>query len=214
MQERLITLDRAYEREYEFIIRSLDKAKIIWAESYLGRRPAISVVTQNEQERDLCAILEEALMTSFKWRYYIENIETSDNKTEDKALIFCLLNFDSGAERRYFKEKIFPQREIHLDAIYNFRMSEVKAVWKSYVELINDFYSTYPTRSDKLELIGYTFSINLRKMDEKPIKCFVSEQKEDNILQNIFYYGEKTVKIPKSNREILDIVKDLFGKYC
>ena len=214
MQERLITIDRAYEREYEFITRSLDKAKIIWAESCLGRRSAINVVTKSEQEIMLCAILEEVLMTSFKWRYYMENIEASAGRIEDRALVFCLLDFDAGAERKFFKEKIFPQSEIHLDAIYNFRMREVKAVWRSYVELINDFYSTYPTRSDKLELIGYTFSINLRQMEKKRIKCFVSEQKDDNILQNIFYYGEKTVKIPRSNKEILDIVKDLFGKYC
>lgn len=214
MQERLVTIDRVYEREYDFIVRSLKKNKIVWAEETLGRRLAIYVATAGErEERFFSSILEEVLMTAFKWHYYTQRSDFVCDKIEDKALKYCLLDFDSGAERRYFREKIFCENAIHIDPIYYFGMGVVKAVWDSYVELINDFYSTYPMRSDKLELIGYMVSLNERKGYEKRLKYYITDEKEDNVLQNIFYYGERSVKIPKDSKGILSLVNDIFGKF-
>ncbi len=214
MRERLISIDRSYEREYGYIVKSLEKEKIISAESEYGSRLNVHVATvSDKEERLLCSVLEEVLFTGFKWRYYAENVSAEANFAEDKALRFCLLDFDSGAERRFFREKIFTSLNIHIDAVYNFGMGVVKNVWRSYVELINDFYSTIPDRSDKLELIAYTLSLNIRKSEAKRMKYYVEDGKEQKILQNVFYYREKPQRVSYQNEEVERLVREIFGKY-
>lgn len=214
MRERLISIDRRYEKEYDYIVKSLQKAKIISAQSSCGARLMVHAVAVSPKEESLLScVCEEVLLTGFKWRYYEENVLSNTNSVEDKALRFCLLDFDSGAERRFFKEKIFTESNVHIDAVYNFGMGVVKNVWKSYAELLSDFYSTSPDRADKIELIAYMLSLNLRKNEKRMLKYYVEEEKSAKILQNVFYYKEKPKQFAFIEKDAQRLISEIFGNY-
>ncbi len=214
MQERLVTYDRRYQSEYDFTLSSLEKAGILCAPSEEGRRLGICIATNSDKEEKLLSsVLEEVLLTGFKWRYYSELIKVGEG-VEDEALLFCLLDFDSGAERRFFKDKIFKKSvNIHLDAIYNFGMREVIAVWESYARLVIEFYETYPERVDKVELIAYLLSLNYKKAVQRTVKYYVRQKEESILLQDIFFYRKRGAYIPQKFTDIRDLVEELFGKY-
>lgn len=211
MRERLITLDWIYEDEYDFIIKNLKEQNILHAEHELGRRYAIDVASVDEKrEKAFRSILEEVLFTSFKWKYY-DNAFSQRDSVEDKAIRYCLLDFDAKMERKFFRERIFCQKEIHIDAEYNFSFGKIKEIWLGYVDLLKEFYLSKPDRIDKLELVAYMLSENIKKGFTKAIKCYISQDSSDRIVQDIFYYREKGVKIPDSEEKLRVLVKDLFG---
>lgn len=214
MQERTITFDRMYQREYDFALGVLERAGVLCAPTELGRRLGISVATVSQrEERLLSDIIEEILMTGFKWRYYTGLVQKR-REVEDVALIFCLLDFDSGAERVFFRERIFAKSiNIHPDAVYNFAMKEVRSVWESYARLILDFYDSEPDREDKRELIAYMLSHSPGKSSPKRIRYTVSSEERDIILQNIFFYRKRGVYIPAKYPDVRELVEELFGKY-
>lgn len=214
MRERLISIDNYYEKEYDYIVKSLQKAKIISAQSTSGARRNVHVATVNDkEEKIICGAIEEVLFTGFKWRYYVENVLSKSDCVEDKALRFCLLDIDSQIERRFFREKVFSSGDVHIDAVYNFGMGVVKNVWNSYVDLMNDFYSTSPDRIDKTELIAYVLSLNLRKSESKTVKYYVEEEKVSRFLQNVFYYKEKPRNTLFVDKDTQRLVSEIFGNY-
>ena len=213
MQERLITLEREYERDYDYIKKQLHKEQILFASHEIGRRLALDVVTTSqEQEMKLKSILEETLFTSFKWNYYLNAIYRRE-EVEDYAILFCLLDYDSGAERKFFQDKIFCDKELHLDAVFNFKIKEIKSVWLGYVDLVNEFYKTKPERRDKLELIAYMLSLNIKNNSIKEREYYIFEDKKRQTLQDLFYYRKKDCSKSIIDKDIQLLIVDLFGNY-
>lgn len=210
MRERLVTLERLYQREYDYIIRNLERKNILYAKDEVGRRLAVDIATRIDQELDLESILVEVIITSFKWKYY-ESVLSKKTKVEDIAVLFCLLNFDLGAERKFFKEKVFQEREIHLDAIYNFSMGKIKSCWDGYAKLITEFYESLPSRLDKVELIAYMLSI-INKQKSR-IKYYIFDDDKGKIIQDIFHFNEKIDLKGNKYQDILQVTEEIFGKY-
>lgn len=210
MRERVVTLDRLYQREYDYIIRSLEHKNILYAKHEIGRRLAVDIATRIDQELDLESILVEIFITSFKWKYY-ESILPKKTKVEDIAVLFCLLNFDLSAERRFFREKVFPNNELHLDAVYNFSMAKIKSCWDGYGKLIAEFYQSLPCRLDKVELIAYMLSI-INKQKSR-VKYYIFEDDKGKIIQDIFHFNEKIDFKGNKYQDILQVAEEIFGKY-
>lgn len=212
MQERLITLERQYEREYSYIKEQLRKEQILFAPHEIGRRLALDVATTGvEQENKLKSIVEEVLFTAFKWEYYARSIKRSED-VEDLAILFCLLDFDSIGERKFFRDKVFDKKELHIDAVYNFGIKEIKSVWLGYVDLVNEFYKTRPERCDKLELIAYMLSLNIKNNSKKQREFYLFEDSKKTALQDLFYYRKKDCTISGADKDVQLLIADLFGK--
>ena len=212
MQEKVVTLDWHYKKEYQYLINSAKAKGLLYGYDYRAGRWEVYVAVREESEDEiLSALCEEVLLTSLKWRYFEPFVGKYFKTPEDKALIFSLLDFDSKAERLFFKEKIYQGNEIHIDAYFNFRLANVKKVWDGYIELITDFYAHKPELPEKLELTAYMLTVNRRCRDKRLGRFFVFDNVQDEYLQKIFYYHEKIGIIPPSCEEESKIVKKIFG---
>lgn len=211
MQEKLLTVDDYYKREYDFMLAELKANAFTYAESRMGSRRELYVAVMDEEEgKKLFSILEEVILTSMKWRYYEEHLKLPQNVV-DKALAYALLDFDSLGERRFLYENVYPKAELHLDALYNFSLKELKNVWSGYVDLVKDFYSNTPDEDEKCELIGYMYAMSGKSRLRRRSRLFVSDEKEDNLLQRIFFYREKVPLDVENYQSIKKIVKKIFA---
>lgn len=210
MQEKLLTVDGYYKREYDFMLRELKNNSFTYAESRRGNRLELYVAVMDEEEgKKIFSILEEVILTSMKWRYYEKSLT---NKTSvDKALSYALLDFDTLGERRYVFENVYPKSELHLDALYNFSLKELKNVWSGYVDLVKDFYSSMPDEDEKCELIGYMYAMSGKNRLKRKSRLYLSDEKEDILLQKIFFYREKVPPEVENYEDIKKIVKKIFA---
>lgn len=211
MQEKLLTIDENYEREYCFMLNEFKANAFTYAESKRGSRRELYVAVMDEEEgRKLFSILEEVILTSMKWRYYKEHLKLPQNVV-DRALAYALLDFDSLGERRFLYENVYPKSELHLDALYNFSFKELKNVWLGYVDLVKDFYSNNPDEDEKCELIGYMYAMSGKSRLRRKSRFFLSESDEDILLQRIFFYREKMPSGVENHENIKKIVKKIFA---
>ena len=188
MQEKLLTVDGYYKREYDFMLAELKGNAFTYAESKRGSRRELYVAVMDEEEgKKLFSVLEEVMLTSMKWRYYEEYLKIPGS-TADRALLFALLDFDSLGERRFLYESVYPKPELHLDALYNFSLKELKNVWSGYVDLVRDFYSNNPDEEEKCELIGYMYAMSGKSRLRRRSRLYLSDDGEDVLLQRIFFY--------------------------
>lgn len=212
MQEKVVTLDWNYKEDFLYLLDKVRDRGLIYGDMVRGDRRELYVAIREESDHTfLSDCCEEVLLTSFKWRYFSEYVSSYIKTVEDKALLFALLDFDSQGEREYFLEKIYPLDSVHLDAHYNFGMSHVKNVWEGYVDLIRDFYLHRPDSKEKLELTAYMITVNRRNRKKRGERYYLFHSKQDKILQNIFYYHEKTDFFPEDCLEASKIVKKIFG---
>lgn len=212
MQEKVISLDLDYKKEFDYLLSSVKGEGFLYGKTVRGDRTELYVAIENQdQDKFLFGLIEEVLLTAFKWRYFAPFVLDYIQNVEDKALLFALLDFDSKAERKFFKDRIFTQNQLFLDAHYNFGIRPIKRVWDGYVELIVDFYSHRPSLSEKIELIAYMMTVNRRNRDERTGRYYLFDTAEDKYLQNIFYYHEKIAIIPKDCENANKIVKKIFG---
>lgn len=211
MQEKLLSVDRFYAREYDFMLNELKTHAFTYAESERGNRLELYVAVMDDNEgRKLFSILEEVVLTSMKWRYYEDELKLPDS-TIDRALGYTLLDFDSMGERRFVYENLFPKAELHLDALYNFSLKELKDVWAGYVDLVKDFYQSNPDEDEKCELIGYMYTMSGKARLGRKSRLYLSEDKQDILLQKIFFYREKATHEVENYEEVKKIVKKIFA---
>lgn len=211
MQEKLLSVDRYYLREYQFMLGELNSSGFTYAPSERGNRLELYVAIMDDDERKkLFSILEEVVLTSMKWRYYEKELALP-NSTIDRALGYTLLDFDSMGERRFIYENLFPKAELHLDALYNFSLKELKSVWSGYVELVKDFYQSSPDEDEKCELIGYMYTMSGKARLVRKSRLYLSNDVQDILLQKIFFYREKATQEIESYEEIKKIVKKIFA---
>lgn len=211
MQEKLLTIDENYKREYSFMLAELKASAFTYAESKRGSRKEVYVAVMDEEEgKKLFSILEEVILTSMKWRYYEDYLKLPQNVV-DKALKYTLLDFDSLGERRFLYENVYPKAELHLDALYNFSLKELKSVWSGYVDLVKDFYSNNPDEEEKCELIGYMYAMSSKSRLRRKSRLFLSECDEDILLQRIFFYREKLPLGIENHENVKKIVKKIFA---
>lgn len=211
MQEKLLSIDTFYKREYDYMLEELKKHSFTYAPSERGSRLELYVaITDDEERRRLFSIVEEVFLTSMKWRYYTEKLNIIAD-TVDQALLYTLLDFDSIGERRYIYENIFPNPQIHIDALYNFSLSEVKSAWSGYVELLKDFYQSLPNEEEKCELIGYMYTMNGKNRIKRRGRLYLSGDGEKMLLQKVFYYREKIADEVDKYEGVKKIVKKIFA---
>ncbi|MBQ2714325.1 MAG: hypothetical protein IJF76_01700 [Clostridia bacterium] len=212
MQEKVVSLDKRFEKEYEFILNGVIGDGVLYGDIERGDRRELYVGFSEEgRDRYFISLCEEVLLTAFKWRYFEPYVKGCMNTPTDKALIFSLLDFDSSSERGFFRDKIYPHNALHLDALYNFGIKNVKKVWDGYVELIMDFYSHSPGMEEKCELTAYMTSVNKRCKRVREARYYLFEEKESKILQNLFYYHEKGKVVGEELGDCAKIVKKIFG---
>ena len=212
MQEKVVSLDANYKKEFDYLLSSVKGEGLLYGKTHRGERLELYVAIENQAQDDyFFGLVEEVLLTAFKWRYFSPFVSDYIQNAEDKALLFALLDFDSKAERKFFKDRIFTQNELFLDAHYNFGINPIKRVWEGYVELIVDFYSHRPSFSEKIELIAYMITVNRRNREERAGRYYLFDSAEDKYLQKVFYYHEKIAIIPKDCENANKIVKKIFG---
>ena len=211
MHEKLLTLDGYYKREYDFMIGELSRHRFTYAESESGKRLELYVAILDEEEgRILFSILEEVILTSMKYRYYKSELNLPKAPI-DVALGYALLDFDSMGERRFIYENVYPKPSLHLDALYNFSLKELKSVWAGYVELVRDFYSNNPTIDEKCELIAYMYAMGAKGRIRRKSRFYLSDDEEEILLQKIFFYREKVAQEIEEHENIKKITKKIFG---
>lgn len=176
-----ISIDVDFKAELEFLKRELERDCGI-----MGSRAFFEVEDSEISEYE--PIIEEIILTSFKYRYFYNEVKDKITELADIAILFSIVDFDGYRER----QKVYAlckSREICIDGIYNFSLQELRDEWDKLIELLKEFYTHNPTFNEKCELVSYM--IQGFKSCYKRVKYYVDSDKDVTDLQKVIYYHEK-----------------------
>lgn len=176
-----LSIDTSFTKETEYIRSSLASEAGI-----MGSRAFFCV--EKEAEAEYIPIVEEIILTSFKYAYFYKELQNKVAEAVDYAILFAIIDFDSYRERQKV-DAACNGREICIDGIYNFAMQELREEWDKLVELLKEFYSNEPGYSDKSELLAYM--LQGFKSCYKRARYFVSDVKDVQDIQKVVYYHDK-----------------------
>ena len=176
-----ISIDVDCKEELEFLKNELKTDCGI-----MGSRAFFETDDENFSEYE--PIIEEIILTSFKYKYFHNEIKDRITELADVAILFAIIDFDGYRERQKVSA-LCKSREICIDGIYNFALQDLRDEWDKLIELLKEFYTHSPTYNEKCELVSYM--IQGFKSCYKRVKYFVDSNKDLIDLQKVVYYHEK-----------------------
>lgn len=207
MRDRTVTLDKKYEREYLFFLDALKRHGITHAESHTDGRFRVFTAETGSQTDVVNAHLAEVLLTPFKSRYFMENAIVP-RFLEEYALLFVSLDFAGIRERLRLIDVLDGINELHIDALYNFKMSAFKDEWQGILRLICDLYDLPPLKSEIIDLTRHVMRSE-RQRPESKLRYFIFDDPCVCALQRALYYHERIKDFPKGTEKARNLLKKL-----
>ena len=195
-----ISIDKAYDREFDYILRRVKKGKSYSYAVCESRNRLFAELAGEEKygpeiEREIVKIVTDVVLIYFKARYIRNKLAKNDKEISDAMaiLISSLVYFDVGIEAEILERLLKISGEYSVDGLFFFRMSELTDNWNELCGLSSSLLTVNPSDSDIMNLTAFLID--------------ASEGKKNKILVND---GKKPSVINMTTKEKL-FVHDLFS---
>jgi hypothetical protein len=211
MWQTVITIDKKYDREYQFIIEGLEKIKdTAYAVRDTKNRHHINVAANEENLKrvrgKIAEIISDTILLYMKYRYLSAKIHFNEDSYLNSALLSALVYCDRSHETALVLSSIRDVYEYSIDAIFRFRLSELISNWDEVVGLVNGLVHSNHTSGDIYSLIQFILEMS----DEE--KSVINIVKDGNEVIILNVKNNKRVDIPHiSEKDHTNIISAIFS---
>lgn len=184
MWQNVISIDKSFEKEYEYILKGLsftgDNMSFVVRES--KNRYFIHVLSNDiyarESQEKIVNIIETVLLVFIKYAYIAEKVDLKDLSITSSLLISAVLCFDYERESAYVRKTLSGSKDYSIDALLNFRLDKLLEGWEELREIAANIIGI--DKSDAIDL----FQVIKAGMDRKCHKLFVSSVGDSVLVTN------------------------------
>lgn len=142
MWSNVISVDKAYDREIDYILNKLQGTKdVSYAVEESKDRLSIYLASacerQDKVESEILAIVQEVYLTFLKTRFYKERLNLENFDHAKCAFLSSLVHFDREFESNIVSKVISCTLDYNIDGLYNFRLRAIKESWEEIAEVAN-----------------------------------------------------------------------------
>ncbi len=140
MWSNVISIDKGFGREIEFMLGRLDRIKhLSYAVEESKDRVFIYIASvcerREEVEEKVKSLLQTVLLVFMKTRFFLEHLQNPDLNHANCALISSLVHFDSDYERGAVTRVLSETSDYAVDGIVNFRLRPLTENWAELAAL-------------------------------------------------------------------------------
>ncbi|MBQ9276534.1 MAG: hypothetical protein IJ226_02965 [Clostridia bacterium] len=163
-----ISIDKKYEREIDFIISKLEKAKdLSYALEESEDRVWIylaSVCERQEQiEEWLASLVETVILTFMKIRFFVEKLGVQEMTTAKCILICSLAHFDKEFERTVVRKVLSNALDYNLDGLLNFRLRALKDEWQELASVAKRLLGSAGSEEEVYDISSFITGSDAKK---------------------------------------------------
>ncbi len=142
MWSNVISVDKAYDREIEYVLSKLNGIKdLSYAVEENEDRIWIYLASACEKmdavEDGVIEIIRTVFLSFFKLRYFYGRLRITVGSLSRCALVCSMLHFDSDFEGNIVRKVLSEIDDFNLDGIYNFRLRALRESWSEMIEVAN-----------------------------------------------------------------------------
>lgn len=147
MWSNVISIDKSYDKEIEFIlenVRAMKNASYAVEESKNRIFIYIASVCEvaEEVEDRITDIVETVVLIYIKLRFFLEKLSLTEVSHTNCALVSSLVHFDRIYESNLLRRALSETADFNVDGIYNFRMNGVLENWEELASLAEKLISS------------------------------------------------------------------------
>lgn len=147
MWSNVISIDKSYDKEIEFILESVRAMKnASYAVEESKNRIFIYIASvcevAEEVEDRITDIVETVVLTYIKLRFFLEKLSLTEVSHTNCALVSSLVHFDRIYESNLLRRALSETADFNVDGIYNFRMNGVLENWEELASLAEKLISS------------------------------------------------------------------------
>lgn len=163
-----ISIDKKYEREIDFIISKLEKAKdLSYALEESEDRVWIylaSVCEKQEQiEEWLACLCETVILTFMKIRFFVDKLGVHEMTTSRCILICSLAHFDKEFERTVVRKVLSNALDYNLDGLLNFRLRALKDEWQELASVAKRLLGSASSEEEVYDISSFITGSDAKK---------------------------------------------------
>lgn len=135
MWSNVISMDKGFMREIEFILNKLKNIKhLSYAVEESKDRVFIYLASicemREEVERQVEDVLQTVFLVFMKLRFFLKSLQKSDLNHANCALISSLVHFDREYESNIVAKVLSESADYTVDGLMNFRLRPLKENWE------------------------------------------------------------------------------------
>ena len=150
MWKKTVTIDKKFAKEYDVLVRELDKNKFVVFAAEEGKNRRYLSVAANERDAEaaddfLCAKIAGLLTTYFKHAFLTDRLGLKKVNAAQACLMAVMIYYDCEGGHDV----------ISVDGVYNFAMREIKNDWEELAAVSENLFDGDYDDEDLLEVACY-----------------------------------------------------------
>ncbi len=160
MWSNVISIDKGYDREIAYILKSLQHTKDVSSavEESKGRMwmyLASSCDRQDCVEQDMLDIMKEVYLSFIKLRFFNSKLKLRNMTHAKCALISSIVHFDREFEGNIVSKAISTTLDYNVDGLLNFRMRALKDSWQEIADVANRLLDNSTCEEDIYDVASF-----------------------------------------------------------
>lgn len=147
MWSNVISIDKGFRREIEFILSKLKNIRhLSYAVEESRDRVFVYIASVCEMQEEVEAQVRDVLQTVFlvflKLRFFLSSLQNMDLNHANCALICSLVHFDTEYEKNIISRVLSETIDYAIDGLLNFRLRPLMENWEELAELATRLISS------------------------------------------------------------------------
>ena len=160
MWKKTVTIDKKFAKEYDVLVRELDKNKFVVFAAEEGKNRRYLSVAANERDAEaaddfLCAKIAGLLTTYFKHAFLMKKLGLERVNAAQACLLAVMVYYDCEGDREEIFDKLKGYDVISVDGVCNFAMKDIKRDWEELAAISENLFDGDYDDEDLLEVACY-----------------------------------------------------------
>lgn len=160
MWKKTVTIDKKFAKEYDALVKELDRNKLVVFAAEEGKSRRYLSVAANDREAEaaddfLCAKVAKLLTTYFKHAFLTDRLGLKKVNAAQACLMAVMIYYDCEGDREEIFDALKGHDVISVDGVYNFAMREIKNDWEELAAVSENLFDGDYDDEDLLDVAGY-----------------------------------------------------------
>lgn len=160
MWSNVISIDKAYDREIEYILGRLQSTNdLSYAVEESDERIWIYLAglcdKQDEIEQEMESLLEVVFLSFLKLRFFLDRLHIRNMSHAKCALICSIVHFDREFEGSIVSKVLKGALDYSIDGLFNFRLRSLSEGWQELADLANRLLDGCNDEADIYEIATF-----------------------------------------------------------
>lgn len=160
MWKKTVTIDKRYVREYEALMKGLNKHKNLVCATEESRSLRVISVAAREHDCEraddcLCDCVAKILTTYFKFDFLVSKLNVERATAAEASLLAVMIYYDCEGDYEEIFGKLKEYDVISVDGVYNFAMKEIKEDWEELAAISSNLFDGVYDDEDLYDVARY-----------------------------------------------------------